>query len=115
MKSILLLTILSISYSFSAQYSSDKTDNHPTKELIVAFEKLSSKQFAELDAAINNIPGLKPLGQCSKMNVYYFSFDETIYFNDEQAFEALTIKTKDFLPLMKIGSTIEQVSNACNQ
>ena len=115
MKSLILLTFAALACTFSAYSFSANAGNDPAKELIVAFEKLSSKQYDELESAFKSIEGLKHVGQCENMQVYYFNYDTNVFRNAEEAFDALTIKTKNFLPLMKVGSSIQQVNNACNQ
>lgn len=46
-------------YSSFSEFIPAKTSNN---ELIVAFEKLSSKQYSDLNTALNNIPGIKHVG-----------------------------------------------------
>lgn len=110
---ILLAFVLVLS-SFSKYNSvSKKTETNPN-EIIVAFEKLNSKQLLDLDAAIANIPGVKNFGYCQKKNLYFFSYDERTYKSEEQALEAITIHTKQFHPLLKVGTSSEQISKSCN-
>lgn len=86
-----------------------------TNQLVVSFERFNPKQLSDLQAKLSTIPGIKQLGFCEKMNVFYFEYDATVYRTVDQAFEAILLNTKTFQPLIKIGSSIEQVQIECTK
>jgi hypothetical protein len=87
--------------------------NDKAGELVVSFEKLSPKQYEELDLLISSVKGIVKIGFCERRNIYFFTFDTTVFRNSEEAFDALIQTTKKFQPLLKIGSTIADVQRAC--
>ena len=86
-----------------------------SNELIVSFEKLSPKQFGDLELLLSDLPGIRKIGFCEKMNVFYFSYDTDIFRSIDEAFDALTLKTKNYQPLLKIGATSADVQRECNK
>jgi len=82
-------------------------------ELVVTFEKFSSKQREELLQSLTGINGVKVLGSCEKLRCFYFSFDPSVYVSEESAFEAIQLKTRIFQPLLKSGTTVQDVERAC--
>ncbi len=86
-----------------------------SNELIVTFENLTMKQYEELDLALADIQGVKLLGYCQKQNCYYFNYDQALFKSEDEAFEALAIKTKLYQPLMKTGVTIALIQTLCQQ
>jgi hypothetical protein len=119
MKHLLLFAVLlflnSNPYSARTPQSTDPISflNDKAAELVVSFEKLSPKQYEELDLSISGVKGINKIGFCERRNIYYFNFDITVFRNSEEAFNALIQTTKKFQPLMKIGSTIADVQRAC--
>lgn len=90
-------------------------DDATTNQLVVSFGHYNPKQLTELQAQISTIPGIKQLGFCEKMHVFYFEYDTNVYRTVDQAFEAILLNTKTFQPLIKIGSSIEQVQIECTK
>jgi|GEM_PF-4085887 len=84
-----------------------------SNELIVSFEKLSPKQFGDLELLLSDLPGIRKIGFCEKMNVFYFSYDTDLFRSNEEAFDALILKTKNYQPLLKIGATSADVQREC--
>lgn len=82
-------------------------------EMIISFEKISSKQFEDLETALSELSGIKKVGACENMNIYYFMYDPAIYRTVDEAYEALILKTKIYQPLLKIGATVADVKTAC--
>jgi len=116
MKNLLLTGALLLcwnlySFSFNLPISNSSNSN----ELIVAFEKFSAKRYAELESLISGISGIENTGYCERMNVFYFEYDPEIFQSENDAFEAIMIKTREFQPLLKIGSTVDQVKIECNK
>lgn len=90
-------------------------DDAKINQLVVSFEHYNPKQLTELQAQLSTIAGIKQLGFCEKMHVFYFEYDTNVYRTVDQAFEAILVKTKTFQPLIKIGSSIEQVQIECTK
>lgn len=111
--SVLLVSSYLLLTSLTTKYETLTKQNHPN-ELIVAFENLSDKQLIELDEAIAQIPGVKNFGYCQRQRLYFFTYDEQIYKSEDQVMEAISIHTKKFQPLIKIGTTASQISKNCN-
>ncbi len=88
-------------------------DEPKSNELIISFEHYNPKQLSELQSQLSSVTGIKQLGYCEKMHVFYFEFDATIYRSADQAFEAIMLKTKAYQPLMKVGASISMVQNEC--
>ena len=86
-----------------------------SNELIISFERYSVKQYDDLVIALGAVPGVQLVGSCEKWNVFYFTFDQDQYASPEAAFDAVMMKTRNYQPLMKIGSSIADVKNACNK
>ncbi len=99
---------------FANENSVALSEQNPPNEIIIAFEKLSDKQLLELDEAFTLIPGVKNFGYCQRKKLYFFSYDEDKYKNEEQVLEAIYTHTKKYLPLHKIGATSEQILKTCN-
>lgn len=95
--------------------SKDYIIQEKSNELIVSFEHYNPKQLSELQAQLSTIPGIKQLGFCEKMHVFYFEYDASVYRSIDQAFDAILLNTKTFQPLIKIGSSIEQVQIECTK
>jgi hypothetical protein len=110
----LLLIILAMGFATTSSANTILENKLDSNEIIIAFEKLSSKQFLELDEAIAQIPGVTNFGYCQRINIYYFTYDENIYKTEDQVVEAITKHTKKYQPLLKIGTSAEQLSNNCN-
>jgi len=108
---LLLLTWPIVSFTLNPK-TEPETEN---RELIVAFENISVKQYAELELVLSSLNGIEKSGACERMNIFYFTYDNSIYPNAEEAFETLVIKTKIYQPLLKIGSTIADVQRECNK
>lgn len=83
-------------------------------EVIVSFEKLSIKQYEELDKIIANLPGIKGNGYCQKLNCYNFVYDTNFYKNSEEAFSMIEKETRLFLPLQKLGVNSQMVMQYCS-
>lgn len=96
-------------------YPSNKILSQNSSELIVSFENLSPKQYQELDLAVSEINGIRKKGFCEKMNIFYFTYDSEIYRSNEEAFDALILKTKNYQPLLKIGATATDVQRECEK
>jgi hypothetical protein len=94
---------------------STQIDDAKTNQLVVSFEHYNPKQLSELKAQLSAIQGIKQLGFCEKLHVFYFEYDASIYRNVDQAFDAILVKTKTFQPLITIGSSIEQVQIECTK
>lgn len=88
-------------------------DEPKSNELIISFEHYNPKQLSELQSQLSSVNGIKQLGYCEKMHVFYFEFDATVYRSVDQAFEAIMLKTKAFQPLMKVGASISDIKRAC--
>ena len=88
--------------------------NNVNAELVVTFEKFSPKQHELLISKLNEISGLKILGSCEKLHCFYFSYDTSIYQSESEVFEKIQLKTKDFQPLVKSGTSVSDVVRACN-
>jgi hypothetical protein len=114
-----LLLVIAICFSFRPQnqlietINNRKNQTHPN-ELIVAFENLSDKQLVDLDEAIAQIPGVKNFGYCQRKRLYFFTYDEQIYKTEEQVMDAISIHTKKYQPLLKIGTSVDQITKQCN-
>jgi hypothetical protein len=111
-----LLTILFFSNLLLGNFSfSSVVDNNDPfqNEIILTFEKLSEKQFEDLDLVILNLPGIKSTGYCQKMNCYYFKYDSNLYKSREEAFHVIEIQARQFLPLLKEGVNSELINNIC--
>lgn len=94
-------------------YETILTQSSESNELIVAFEKLSPKQYEEFELALLSLNGIRKIGSCDRMNIFYFNYDTTMYRTAEEAFEAVIGATKKYQPLMKIGASVADVQKAC--
>ena len=99
-----------INFAESRKFHSENT---PT-EFVVTFEKFSVKQREELLSELSEIQGIKMLGSCDKLRCFYFSYDNAFFKSETEAFEAVTLKSKDFQPLLKLGTSISDVVRVCN-
>lgn len=123
MKKITLIAVIIFLTSNLFAHEGFSKENNPITltlsdtpgELIVSFEKLSSKQYQDLDLALSEINGIRKIGFCERMNVFYFSYDTAIYRSAEEAFEALIVPTKKYQPLLKIGASAADVEKECNK
>lgn len=117
MKNLLFAGILLLCWnSYSSTFIlSDLNAPNPNAELIVAFEKFSPKRYAEIENLISGISGIEQVGYCERMNIFYFQYDPEIYQTENDAFEAIMVKTREFQPLLKSGSSIDAVKNECNK
>ncbi|MGV3631075.1 MAG: hypothetical protein ACO1O6_07710 [Bacteroidota bacterium] len=123
-KKLINVAILVIAFCFSGN-AGNQIPSQPlhqttiqaesSNELIVTFENLSMKQYEALDIALADIPGVKLVGYCQKQNCYYFHYDQSAYRSGEEAFDALTLNTKLYQPLMKTGVTIALIQTLCQQ
>lgn len=104
-----LLVVALMSFELNNKPSS------PDHELIIAFEDISSKQYNELELVLSGLNGIQKTGACERMNIFYFTYDGSIYSNADEAFEAILPKTKIYKPLLKVGSTIADVQRECNK
>lgn len=82
-------------------------------EIVIEFENLSMKLFAEFDQAITSIKGIKNTGYCQQLNCYYFTYDKGIYNTESQAYDEICKAARNFLPVLKPGTTSEMVIKAC--
>lgn len=119
-RNLLILCYLTGFSSFAA-YSNEtpgltqnKSDREPT-EMIVAFENLNPKRYTELNEILLNFPGIEFIGSCPEMKAYFFRVDSEVFSSVQEAFDALTIKTKEFQPLLKIGASISHVQSECDK
>lgn len=119
MKQILLFIFL-IAISISQIAAIEIINNDKLKsfevtdgEIVVEFDNLSMKRITEFDTAIASIEGMKNSGFCQKLNCYYFSYDKNVFKSDSDAFDALVLKTKEYLPVFKDGTTSQMVNRAC--
>lgn len=122
MKKLLSIVFIGILLSFQSnskiekqKKSIDFSNTTILPELIVIFEDLSEKEFMDLDLAIVSVNGLTLKGYCQRLKCYYFNYDDNIFKSEDQAFEALTIATKKYKPLLKTGTTSELVNQICKQ
>lgn len=111
--SALLSLNFSIAYSSVIAPETVKLSDRQPVEMIVTFENLSSKRLTELNGLLTSISGINYMGSCPELKAYYFQFDSEKFNSVEEAFDALTIKTKEFQPLLKIGASISDVKSAC--
>ena len=99
-----------INLAESGKFHSENTH----AEFVVTFEKFSVKQREELLSELSEIQGIKILGSCDKLRCFYFSFDSAFFKSETEAFEAVTLKSKDFQPLIKLGTSVSDVQRVCN-
>ena len=99
-----------INFAESHKFHSENTHT----EFVVTFEKFSVKQREELLSELSEIQGIKILGSCDKLRCFYFSYDNAFFKSETEAFEAVTLKSKDFQPLLKLGTSISDVVRVCN-
>jgi hypothetical protein len=99
----------------SRKFNLSIIDEPKSNELIISFEHYNPKQLSELQSQLSSVTGIKQLGYCEKMHVFYFEFDPSVFRSADQAFEAIMLKTKAFQPLMKVGARISQVQTECNK
>lgn len=83
------------------------------REMIVSFENLHPKNEPNLVQQFTGLEGIDYVGRCPEINVFFFQYNPEKYSTAEQAFDVLTLATKDYQPLLKIGSSIAQVQGAC--
>ncbi len=121
----LFVTILSLQYvAFSSVQPEINYPNYQvnyyliaqnSNELIVSFEKLSPKQFGDLELILSELSGIRKIGFCESMHVYYFNFDSNMYRSIQEAFDVVTLKTKNYQPLLKIGATAADIQRECKK
>lgn len=99
--------------SILPNYFNATTDFSESHELVVKFQKLSPKQYGELDKSIATVPGIKDEGHCERLKVFFFSYDTSVYRTDEDAFNAIEKSTKAYLPMLKVGTSAEQLKTIC--
>lgn len=114
MKKLPLLMFVLSFFLLTSSFKIKQQQNEKANELIVSFENFSPKQINDLNEVIVSLEGFKYVGFCEKMHLYYFTFDNTIYRNVENAFQALELKTKNYQPSLKIGASIQEVEYACS-
>lgn len=83
-------------------------------ELIISFERYSVKQYDDLVLALGSVEGVQLVGACEKWNVFFLTYDQDVYATTETAFDAVMMKTRNYQPLIKIGSSIADVKNNCD-
>lgn len=114
---VFVLICLSINISFADQsknnFPSNGSIDVSTNEMIVTFENLSPKRISELNERLINLPGITHMGSCPELRAYFLIYDSEKYASLEEAFDAVIISTKEFQPLLKIGSSINDVKSAC--
>lgn len=86
-------------------------NNNP--ELVVVFESYNRKFYEEVISQISQIQGLKMKGYCESLHCFYFEIDTIIFKSTAEAFQALELKTKKFLPVFKEGTTAIMVVSNC--
>jgi hypothetical protein len=82
-------------------------------EIVIVFENLNMKLFAEFDQAITSIKGIKNTGYCQQLNCYYFSYEKSMFRSADEAYVEICKAAKNFLPIYKEGTTSEMVIKAC--
>lgn len=117
-----LLTTMTI-VGFATFYSVANTEHiqknlpvliqHETKEMIVSFENLHPKNEQDLIQQFSALEGIEYVGRCPEANIFFFHYETEKHETAQAAFEVLTLATKDYQPLLKIGSSIAQVQGAC--
>lgn len=119
-RNVLILCFL-FSASVSVAYSNEtskikqfKFEGEPI-EMIVTFENLNPKRYTELNETLLGFSGIEFIGSCPEMKAYFFRVDSEEFSSVQEAFDALTIKTKEFQPLLKIGASISHVQSECDK
>jgi hypothetical protein len=125
MKPLLTIVLAGLVLPFSSfSHSNDPERSIPSEivlksdvpgELVVAFEGFSVKRIDELNSLFTDLPGIKNLGSCERLNVLYFTYDTAIYHSADEAYETLMLKTREFRPLLKTGSSISDVKFNCER
>ena len=118
-KVMIMSALLGLNYSFAhsddfTEKKKEISDRQPV-EMIVTFENLNSKRYTELNELLISVPGINYMGSCPELKAYYFQFDAEEFSSVQEAFDALTIKTKEFQPLLKIGASISHVQSECDK
>lgn len=116
---LIMSAFMSLNYSFAhsddfTEKKKEISDRQPV-EMIVTFENLNPKRYTELNELLISVPGINYMGSCPVLKAYYFQFDSEKFSSVEEAFDALTIKTKEFQPLLKIGASISHVKSECDK
>lgn len=80
------------------------------KELILEIADVNDKNFSDIRNSIEGSGGVVFKGYCSELHVFMYDVDRTLH-PDNSFLDKLSIKGISFV--IKEGSTIEQVSQAC--
>lgn len=119
-RNLLIICVLFSASSFDAlsneisKIKQIKFEGEPI-EMIVTFENLNPKRYNELNEVLLGFSGIEFVGSCPEMKAYFFRVNSEEFSSVQEAFDALTIKTKEFQPLLKIGASISHVQSECDK
>jgi|GEM_PF-5276431 len=117
MKSILLLTILSVSCSFSAYSFTDKLENsyidEPSQELVIGTPNFNMKRYDDFTNSILSINGIKNIEFCPEMEVFMIQYDSAVFGTSEEAFKTIENQLKSFKIFHKLGTSHAELKGYC--